>query len=132
MIKAVLDTNVLVSALLSPGGKPARILALVLNERITLCYDSRILLEYEDVLTRSKFPFEPRDVSGLLSIFEQIGTAIAAEPATESFTDESDKKFYEVAKTAGAILITGNNKHFPDDPYVLSPLEFLKHRLNAE
>lgn len=125
MIKAVIDTNVFVSALLSPDGSPAKILALALNERLTLCYDSRILSEYEEVLLRPKFQFDAQDVAILIKTISQIGTAVIAEPIRSTFTDEADKKFYEVAKTAGAILITGNAKHFPNDSAVVSPAEFL-------
>ena len=126
MIKTVIDTNVLVSALLTPNSNPAKILALVLNERITVFYDSRILLEYENVLSRPKFPFKQDDVSSLLETLVQSGNAVAAEPRAEVFTDESDKKFYEVSKTSSAFLITGNGKHFPNDPDVISPTEFLQ------
>ncbi|MCL2486036.1 MAG: putative toxin-antitoxin system toxin component, PIN family [Oscillospiraceae bacterium] len=126
MTKAVIDTNVLVSALLTPDGNPAKILSLALNGRISVCHDSRILLEYEDVLSRPKFPFAPEDVSGLIDVLVQVGTSVVATPLTDRFTDEADKKFYEVAKHCGAKLITGNLKHFPDDSDVLSPAEFMR------
>lgn len=126
MTRIVIDTNVLVSALLSPEGNSAKIPALALNDQISICYDSRILLEYENVLNRPKFPFAPEDVSGLLDMIVQIGTAVVAGPLADHFTDEADKKFYEVAKYSGAKLITGNLKHFPNDSDVLSPVEFLK------
>ena len=125
MRKVVIDTNVLVSALLSPGGNPAKILALVLNERITVCFDSRVMMEYENVLSRPKFPFDARDIGTLLNTLVQIGTAVLAEPLESLFADSSDRKFYEVAKSAGVCLITGNDRHYPDEDDVLSPTEFL-------
>jgi putative PIN family toxin of toxin-antitoxin system len=56
-VKVVLDTNVIVSALINPYGAPASILGLVLEEKIELCYDTRILIEYRDVVMRPKFGF---------------------------------------------------------------------------
>ena len=125
MLDVVMDTNVLVSALLAPESKPAKILALALNGKILLHYDSRILLEYENVLNRPKFRFDPADVSALMEVIIQIGAAVSAEPRAEAFTDEADKKFYETAKSSGALLITGNLKHFPQEPGIVSPAEFL-------
>ena len=129
MNRVVIDTNVLISALLSPESNPARILALALNGRIAVYYDSRILLEYENVLRSPKFPFEPGDISGLMETIVQIGIAVVAEPVKDKFTDETDKKFYEVAKHSSAILITGNLKHFPADSNVMSPADFLNVNL---
>ena len=125
MTNVVVDTNVLVSALLAPAGKPAQVLALILNGRATICYDSRILLEYKDVLYRPKFPFAPEDVAGLLRVITQIGTAVVAPPLPDSFSDESDKKFFEVARATQALLITGNVRHFPRDACIISPADFL-------
>ena len=126
MMKIVIDTNVLVSALVSPESNPAKVLALALNGRVAICYDSRIILEYEDVLRRPKFPFEPQDVTGLIETITQMGTAAVAEPLPDAFTDQTDKKFYEVAKHCSAKLVTGNIKHFSDDSDVITPADFLK------
>ena len=125
MTKIVMDTNVLVSALLSPNSNPAKILALVLNEQVVMCYDSRIMLEYESVLLREKFPFKAQDVWGLLNVIQQIGTMIVPKPSNVKFDDEGDKKFYEVAKDTGAYLITGNMRHFPQESWVIQPTTFV-------
>jgi putative PIN family toxin of toxin-antitoxin system len=125
-IKAVLDTNVLVSALLSPNGAPAKILAMIADKQIMLCIDSRILLEYEKVLSRDKFHFEPSDIAFLLNFFLQAANVIVPEPIKLDFSDKDDKKFYEAAKYAGAYLITGNAKHFPEEPFIQSPASFLE------
>jgi len=126
MIKVVLDTNVLVSALLVAESNPARILNMVLNGKALLCYDSRIILEYKTVLSRPKFPFKKRDVNTLLETIKRIGVSILAEPSEVDFSDASDKKFYEVALSASACLITGNGKHYPGHECVLSPAKFLE------
>ena len=125
MIPVVLDTNILVSALLSPLGSPAKILALVYDRQITACYDDRILMEYEAVLLRPKFPFDPAEVSIVLDSIIKKGVRTIAPPLDTLFIDESDRKFYEVAKFCGAKLITGNQKHFPQEPDVVTAADFL-------
>ena len=123
---AVINTNILVSALWSKNGAPARILSLIISGRLIPCYDYRILSEYKEVLIRPKFKFTASEVSALLDWITDNGRSVVAEPLNVDFTDEADKKFYEVAKFCGAKLITGNTKHFPKDPAVLTVSEFLE------
>ncbi len=123
---AVIDTNLLVSALWSRNGAPARVLSMVISGQITPCYDYRILSEYREVLTRPKLKFSIGEVDALLDWITDCGRSVIANPLSINFTDESDKKFYEVAKTCGAILITGNIRHFPKDTCVLGVSEFME------
>ena len=120
----VIDTNVLVSALWSREGSCAKILYKVLNYELVLVYDQRILHEYKSVLERPKFCFAKDEVKSLIDFIQNEGLCVVAKPLNVKFEDESDKKFYEVAKTVGCKLITGNKKHFPSDEVVLSPSEF--------
>ena len=122
----VIDTNILVSALWSKSGAPARAGGLVLSGQLTPCYDHRIMLEYRQVLQRPKFCFRPAEVNALLDWFRQIGRSVVPAPVDVPFVDEADRKFYEVAKYCGAILITGNLKHFPEDDAVMSVSDFLE------
>lgn len=125
-MRIVLDTNVLVSALLKPESNPAQVLNTILNEKVTLLYDNRILLEYRKVLLRAKFGFSREAVDPLLDFFNSTGEFVAAGPITIPFQDEADKKFYEVAKTGHALfLITGNGTHYPKDPIVITPRDFI-------
>ena len=121
----VVDTNILVSALWSRDGAPAKVISLILNDALVPCYDYRIMSEYREVLERPKFGFSKSEINSLLDWFESIGQSIVAEPCDISFIDEADKKFYEVAKFCHAKLITGNLKHFPDNPDILSVVGFL-------
>ena len=121
----VIDTNVLVSAFWSKKGTPAQILALVQNGRLTPCYDSRIFAEYRRVLRRPKFNFSEWEITGVLTQIESDGVSVVPCPLTAPFTDEEDRKFYEVARHCNATLITGNLKHFPKDELVQSAAEFL-------
>ena len=121
----VLDTNVLVSALWSADSKPAMIVNAVLCRKFTLCYDYRILNEYYNVLRRPKFDFTEWEVQNLLGTITANGISVTASPLPDIvFTDETDKKFFEVAKFCFAPLITGNIKHFPQDDCVLTVAEF--------
>lgn len=125
-MQVVIDTNILVSALWSKNGAPARIISMVINGRLVPCYDYRILSEYREVLRRPKFGFSNGDINSLLDWIESSGRSVLADPIEESFIDEADKKFYEVAKFCQAKLITGNVKHFPQDPLVVTVAEFLE------
>lgn len=122
----VIDTNILVSALWSPSGAPSQILSLVLNEALIPCYDERIMTEYREVLSRPKFGFSQSEINALLDWIKYFGRSVVPLPLDEPFTDEADKKFFETAKYCKACLVTGNIKHFPDDPLVMTANEFLK------
>jgi putative PIN family toxin of toxin-antitoxin system len=126
----VLDTNVLVSALLSPFHAPGRILDLLLASKIKLVYDDRILAEYRAVLLRPKFGFDHRSVEDLLGECVTSGLPVVAPPINLNLPDPSDVVFVEVAAVAGAPLVTGNGRHFPPDRCagvaILSPAAFLE------
>ena len=122
----VIDTNILVSALWSKNGAPAQILSLVINGHLIPCYDHRIINEYRDVLKRPKFKFSESEISFLLDWITDNGYSVVAEPVDTEFIDESDRKFFEVAKFCGAKLITGNIKHFPEDETVITVSEFFE------
>lgn len=126
MQRIVLDTNILVSALLSPFGAPARILDLLLNGYMQICYDSRIVDEYKDVLSRPKFGFNEQDVRSLLDYLLLKGLSVTPPPLGIPMHDEDDRSFYEVACYMRAYLITGNTKHYPDDKLVIVPARLLE------
>ncbi|GHT99213.1 PIN domain-containing protein [Spirochaetia bacterium] len=124
-MKVVLDTNVIVSAFLNPKGIPGEILSLVLSEKIILCYDNKILSEYTDVLTRSKFNFNKELVNDFLEFVKIYGEYIVAESQDIQFIDEDDKIFYDVFRSSDAnYIITGNKKHYPKEENILLPREF--------
>jgi len=125
MMLVVIDTNILVSAFWSKDGNPFKILGLVLFGRIKPCFDSRILQEYREVLSRPRLGFSKAEVDGVLQAIEDAGLSVVPEPLDTPFADESDRKFYEAAKFCGAKLITGNQKHFPREPDVVTAADFL-------
>ena len=93
--------------------------------KIVLHYSNDIIAEYNDVLHRDKLSFSEDKVLGLLSEITENGVYIAAPMSKTQFIDEDDRKFYDTAKASDAILVTGNKKHYPDEPYILSPAEFI-------
>ena len=130
-MKIVLDTNVLVSGLLSPFGPPAEIVRLVASGRIVLCHDARILAEYSDVLLRPKFRFDREAVGALLAEIQLDGEPVAAFPLRHPLPDRADEPFLEVALASGAeALVTGNLRHFParlrQGVAVVAPAAFLE------
>ena len=126
----VLDTNVLVSALWSPGKNASEILNAVFARKFTVCYDNRILMEYDRVLHYKKFPFSEQEISSILNPIIKAGLSIIADPLPNvPFTDESDRKFYEVSKFCNALLITGNQKHYPHEPDIIAMTDFCQKYL---
>ena len=126
MNRVVLDTNVLVSSLLA-NGPPATIVDLVTEGKLIPFYNDLIISEYWYVLQRPKFTFHPTQVSRLVGDIMRIGIAVETNvPSVTPMPDEDDRKFYDVAKSSDAFLITGNIKHFPLEPFIVTPADFLK------
>ena len=135
-MRIVLDTNVLVSALLSPFGTPAEVLRLITTGTVRLCHDARILGEYRQVLLRPAFPFHPLQVEALLDQIEADGVPVTALALSHRLPDPDDEAFLEVALAGKARhLVTGNLRHFPpgnrQGVCVVSPREFLKEYRRA-
>lgn len=128
MIYAVIDTNVLVSALLSRHSDAAtiQVVKAVLEKKILPLYNDEIIAEYEEVLSRKKFSFPYNDVRSILDMIIEVGRSAERTPVTENFPDPKDVVFYEIAMSKeDAYLVTGNTKHFPKSPIVVTPVEML-------
>lgn len=131
-MRVVIDTNVLVSAIINPHGAPGRVLDATLARSIIALYDDRILDEYREVLRRPAFGFQMRDVDALLDFIEFTGEQVSIRDIGVDLPDSSDLPFLEVAAAGDAdALITGNIRHFRpnrgrDRIYVCTPAEFVK------
>ncbi|MDR2444773.1 MAG: putative toxin-antitoxin system toxin component, PIN family [Spirochaetaceae bacterium] len=133
-MKVVIDTNVIVSALMNTNGTPAKILSLILNGKVKILYgkvkilyDNRIIFEYIDVLSREDFGFDIEIISDIIDYIMTEGEYVNSEYMNIEFIDEADKKFYEVHKSGEAqYLITGNIKHFPKENAIIIPKSFLE------
>lgn len=130
-MKIVLDTNALVSGLLSPFRPPGEIVRMTSSGTLELCYDARILSEYEHVLSRPKFRFDAHHVDALIDQIKACGHSVASQPLVQPLPDPGDGPFLEVA-IAGQVecLVTGNVKHFPatarEKIEIVTPSDFLK------
>lgn len=128
---AVIDTNVLVSALLSSHDDAATVQVvkkLFAGEVIPL-YSEEILNEYNEVLRRAKFHFSESTVRTLIQVIEKYGEFVSPSPAGELLPDVKDLPFYEVVlerQPDDAHLVTGNIKHFPNRPFIVTAKEFLE------
>ncbi len=125
---AVFDTNVLVSALMSrrADSPTVALLDYVLDGRIVLLFNEEILSEYDEVLHRTKFDFSDERIQAVIDL---VKTGMQLDPtvSSEDFPDPDDRVFYEVALTKdGAYMVTGNLKHFPKSPIVVTPAEMIK------
>lgn len=109
----VLDTNVVVSAVLTPGGNCDQILRLAVEGRVRLAWSAPMLAEYGAVLRRPKFGLSAAAVSALLAAF---GPADQVQPtAAPALPDPDDQVFLAAAlATSDGVLVTGNTAHFPD------------------
>jgi putative PIN family toxin of toxin-antitoxin system len=130
-VRIVLDTNVLVSGLLSPGGPPGRILDLAATRAVVVLYDDRVMAEYREVLTRPHFSFGVGRAAALLEFVQLEGELVPSPPLAITLPDPDDLPFLEVAAAGFAdALVTGNRRHFAPitgthDVRVLSPMEFI-------
>lgn len=129
MIYAVIDTNVLVSALITknPEAATAKVVGLLLEQEFVPLYDADIIAEYEDVLHRSKFPILKETAEALISFIIENGIESSRVNFAESMPDEDDRVFYEVSLSQeDSFLVTGNLKHYPSSPRVITPAQFLE------
>lgn len=126
---AVIDTNVLVSAMLKWNSVPGNVMELVFDGPIIPLYNSEILKEYREVLSRPKFHFTKEIVDDVIDNLEDKGICIEAEMLDIVLPDPKDRVFYEVVleerKTEDAYLVTGNIKHFPIETFVVTPRKML-------
>jgi putative PIN family toxin of toxin-antitoxin system len=114
MIRVVLDTNVVVSSLLTPSGTQATVLMLALTGHVALYVSTSVLAEYEEVLRRPRLKLQPRQVEAVMAAIRRVGHLVEPIRTVAVSPDESDNRFLECAEAAGADwLVTGNTRHFP-------------------
>lgn len=127
---AVLDTNVLVSAILGASRMsiPTKVLKAVTEEKIVPLYNDEIIDEYREVLLRKKFNFDPELIETVLNTIVTDGIYIDRTKLIEEiFPDSNDIVFYEVSLSKeGSYLVTGNIKHFPQKSFIITPAEMVR------
>ncbi len=118
MIRAVIDTNVLVSGLLSPAGNEALIVLAIHQGFVRPCLSEPIIAEYAAVLARPKFAFPPEEIEAVLAMLQGTGEIFRPEESPVVSPDPADTKFLHCAQAAMAdFIVTGNKRDFPDGPY---------------
>ena len=126
MTNIVMDTNVFVSAALSPAGNPAKVNTLISNKtEIQVFYSAEILDEYKRVLSYERLNIAAEIQTTIINALKEFGMLIDPTASTIPMPDETDRIFYDTAKASDAILVTGNKKHYPSEPFVMTPNEFL-------
>ncbi len=129
-IFAVIDTNVIVSALLSSNleSNPVKVFRAILQERIVPLYNDEILEEYKSVLSRPKFHLNLSLIETVIKAIITDGLNIDRTPTADiEFPDPKDIVFYEIALSVeDSYLITGNIRHFPVKPFVVTPAEMVR------
>ena len=129
MIKAVIDTNVIVSAYITKNldAATSKVWEAVLQCKLTPIYNDEILSEYSELLHREKFGIPEHLIKWALDKIVTNGVRGERVLSDESFPDPKDVVFYEVALSKeDAYLVTGNTKHFPKKPIVVTPAEMLE------
>ena len=129
MVYAVIDTNVFVSAYMTHNLNSAtsKVVDYLLNGKILLLYNNEIMAEYEDVLSRSYLRISPIERESLFDFIRKNGIRTDQTSFNSLFVDEDDRVFYEVMLSKDdSFLVTGNLKHFPTEPRVVTPAQMLE------
>jgi len=135
MIRVVLDTNVIVSALLRSGGLPEAVFNLAICGELQACVSEPILAEYEEVLRRPRLAIDPDKATIALARIRAATKLVLPTVRVTAATDPDDNIFLECAEAASAhYLVTGNGRHFPErwiETWVVSPRQFMDARALA-
>ena len=129
MVYAVIDTNILVSALITHNSKAStvKVLESMFMNYFTPLYNEEILSEYEDVLHRRKFKLTEDQIRTVIDYVKQNGIDTARFPYDGEMPDEDDRVFYEVALSEEeSFLVTGNLKHFPHTTKVITAAQMME------
>ena len=132
----VIDTNVLVSAVLKNNSIPGTIIELAFNGKIIPVLNKEIESEYRKVLLRPKFHLTTDIVNDIVNEFKQKGLYINETHIDIELPDPKDVVFYEVVmeqrSLTSAWLVTGNIKHFPNETFIVNPRQMLDIILNKD
>ncbi|MBR0093601.1 MAG: putative toxin-antitoxin system toxin component, PIN family [Lachnospiraceae bacterium] len=122
-MNVVIDTNIIISALLTPDGRAFRFLADAMDGKHTVLVSEEIFREYEEVLRRPVFGFDQSEIDFILNWFQSDAVWIEVSPSKTDLPDEDDRPFWDVAKACNARLVTGNTKHYPVDEIITTLAE---------
>ena len=133
---AVIDTNVVVSAMLRWDSVPGNVMDLVFSKVIIPVLNEDILREYREVLSRPKFHFTKDIIDPVIDNLMKNGVFVDEQRIDIDLPDPKDKVFYEVVmdarKREDSYLVTGNIKHFPQAPFIVTPREMMDIIINHQ
>lgn len=133
---AVIDTNVLVSAMLKWDSVPGNVLSLTFEGPITPILNQEIVAEYREVLSRPKFHLTKDIINDVLESLNAVGIYVDADAIDIDLPDPKDSIFFEVVmeerKSEDAYLVTGNIKHFPNEPFIVTPRQMIDIVVSAD
>ena len=128
MINVVIDTNVIISSMLSPNGTPSKVVAIILEvDEFNIIYSNEMLKEYKKVLAYRKLNIDTETQHQFLYTIKDAGIVITPAPSSIQMRDETDRVFYDTAKASNSVLITGNKKDYPNESFIMSPSEFISY-----
>lgn len=129
-IFCVVDTNVIVSALLKRTSIPGKVVQHILAGIVIPVFSKEILSEYKEVLSRKKFSFSSKVIEDVIKMIIKNGIELSGIQTEEKPSDPKDMIFYEVTmdsrQTQDTFLVTGNIKDFPIKPFVVTPKEMME------
>ena len=129
MFYAVIDTNVFVSAFIThnPDAATSKVVECMFHGQIRPMYNDDIMAEYEEVLSRDYLHISPMRRNALFAYIREYGMVAERKAFNKLLIDESDRVFYEVALSKeDSFLVTGNLKHYPQEPIVVTPAQMLQ------
>ena len=113
----------------NPEAATAKVVRLLLEQEFVPLYDADIIAEYEDVLHRVKFPILKETADALISFIVDNGIEASRVNFDGPMPDEDDRVFYEVSLSQeDSFLVTGNLKHYPTSPHVITPADFIRRK----
>lgn len=126
---AVIDTNVLISAMLKWKSVPGSVLEFAIEGIIVPVFNTAIINEYREVLSRPKFGFTKDIITDIITSLEKAGFYLDTDEIEIDLPDPKDRVFYEVVmeerKEKDTYLVTGNIKHFPNEPFIVTPRQMM-------
>lgn len=110
MLKVVFDTNVYISAFISPGSKAEDAFLLALNRKVKLYTSVPILTETAKKL-REKFLWHDDKITAALKHINRVATVLKPVKKLNILSDAPDNRILECAKEADANLIVTGDRH---------------------
>ena len=128
----MIDTNVLVSSAITSGGNPERIMNAVSDKQLQLYCSQEIMEEYKRVLAYDKLGIAIETQAKIVRAIEELGILVEPVASVMPIADETDRVFFDTAKTCGATLVTGNTKHYPAASFITTAADFVRRSYNGQ